>query len=329
MLLAGDVGATKTNLAVYSLKGRPGRPFQEKTFSSSDFSDLESLIDEFLSHVNVKIERAVLGVAGPVVEGQAKIVNLSWIIEKAKLERNLKLSSVRLLNDLEAIANAVPILEKSDQRTIHKGDPEENGTIAVIAPGTGLGEAFLVWDGPDYRAIPSEGGHADFAPADAMQTELLQYLREQFGHVSCERVCSGLGIPNIYTFLKAQKYAEEPAWLADKLAKTDDPTPVIVNAAQEDEKSCPLCVETIRLFVSILAAEAGNLALRVLATGGVYLGGGIPPRVLSFLLQPYFLEAFRDKGRLSDMMSRIPIHVILNPKAALFGAARVGFEMYK
>jgi glucokinase len=223
--------------------------------------------------VNVKIERAVLGVAGPVVEGQAKIVNLSWIIEKSKLERNLKLSSVRLLNDLEAIANAVPVLEKSDQRTIHKGDPEKNGTMAVIAPGTGLGEAFLLWEGSNYRAIPSEGGHADFAPADSRQTELLEYLREQFGHVSCERVCSGRGIPNIYAFLKEQKIAEEPEWLADKLAKADDPTPVIVNAAQEGEESCTLCVETVRLFVSILAAEAGNLALRVLATGGVYLGG--------------------------------------------------------
>jgi glucokinase len=157
----------------------------------------------------------------------------------------------------------------------------------------------------------------------------LQSLREQFGHVSCERVCSGRGIPNIYAFLKEQKIAEEPEWLANKLSNTDDPTPVIVNAAQEGEESCPLCVETVRLFVSILAAEAGNLALRVLATGGVYLGGGIPPHVLSFLLEPYFLKAFQDKGRLSDVMSRIPVHVILNPKAALLGAARVGFEMYK
>ena len=329
MLLAGDVGATKTNLAVFSLKEKPTRPVQEETFPSGEFSNLEALVGEFLSHVDVQIERAVFGVAGPVVEGQAKIVNLSWVIEKEKLEQKYGIASVRLLNDLEAIASAVPFLKINDLYTINKGNPEENGTIAVIAPGTGLGEAFLVWDGSVYRAFASEGGHADFAPADARQTELLRHLRERFGHVSCERVCSGLGIPNIYAFLKEQKYAEEPEWLADKLAKTDDPTPVIVNPAKDGEGSCRLCVETVQLFVSILGAEAGNLALRVLATGGVYLGGGIPPRILPFLLQPYFLEAFRDKGRLSDMMSRIPIHVILNPKAALLGAARVGFEMYK
>jgi len=198
----------------------------------------------------------------------------------------------------------------------------------VIAPGTGLGEAFLASNGERYRAHPSEGGHASFAPNDDLQIELLRYLQKRIGHVSCERVCSGLGLPNIYAFLKDSGYAEEPDWLAAKLASAADPTPVIVTTALDAERSCELCLATLRTFVSILGAEASNLALKVLATGGVYIGGGIPPRILPVLQEPYFMRAFLNKGRFTDIVERMPVHVILNPKAALLGAASYGLATW-
>jgi glucokinase len=265
-----------------------------------------------------------LGVAGPVVEGRASVTNLPWVLDEAQLTASLPFASVHLLNDLVSVAYAVPILEAEDIHTLNVGDAADGGAIAVVAPGTGLGEAFLTWDGDGYQAHPSEGGHADFAPADPLQVELLRYLMDRFGHVSNERACSGLGIPNIYAFLKDTGRAEEPAWLAEKLAEVEDPTPVIATTALDAARACPLCEMTLDLFLCILGAEAGNLALKVLATGGVYLGGGIPPRILPALVQGPFMEAFRAKGRFRDLMDEIPVHVILNAKAGLLGAAHYG-----
>jgi glucokinase len=234
---------------------------------------------------------------------------------------------VRLLNDLQAIGYGVPSLGADDLHTLNEGQPVQGGAVAIIAPGTGLGEAFLTWDGRRYESHPTEGGHADFAPTDNLQAGLLQYLLERYDHVSYERVCSGLGLPNIYAYLKDSGHAEEPAWLAEELAKVEDPTPVIVNTALSRDRSCELCKATLDTLVSILGAEAGNLALKVLATGGVYLGGGIPPRILPALQSGAFMEAFRAKGRFRELMSRLPVHVILNPKVGLLGAARAGFEL--
>jgi len=231
-----------------------------------------------------------------------------------------------LLNDLAAIAHAVPFLEPADLHTLNEGQPVPGGAIAVIAPGTGLGEAFLTWDGARYRPHASEGGHTDFAPNNPFEVELLRTLQDRFEHVGYERVCSGRGLPNIYAYLKDSGYAEEPAWLTEQLASTDDPTPVIVNAALDGERPCELCVATLNAFVSILGAEAGNLALKVLAGGGVYLGGGIPPRILPALEDEQFMKAFRHKGRMSDFLARVPMRVILNPKVALVGAACHGLE---
>ncbi len=267
----------------------------------------------------MKLERASFGVAGPVVAGRATITNLPWVMDEEQLQAALHLSSVCLLNDLSAIAHAVPFLELADLHTLNEGQPAPEGNIAVVAPGTGLGEAFLTWDGSRYRPHASEGGHADFAPTSPLETELLRYLQDRFEHVSYERVCSGRGLPNIYAFLKDNGYADEPTWLAEELAAADDPTPVIVNTALARE--CELCVATLDTFVSILGAEAGNLALKVLASGGVYLSGGIPPRILPALEQERFMEAFRSKGRMSDLLARFPVHVILNPRVALLGAA--------
>jgi len=327
MLLAGDIGGTKTNLAIFSPEDGPRAPLAEATFPSADYPSLEALVREFLSQVDLKVERASFGVAGPVMAGRATITNLPWVMEETQLQEALNLSSIRLLNDLAAIAHAVPFLKPADLHTVNVGQPDTSGAMAVIAPGTGLGEAFLTWDGMRYRAHASEGGHADFAPTNPFEVELLRYLQDCFEHVSYERVCSGRGLPNIYTYLKDSGYADEPAWLTEQLAAADDPTPVIVNTALDSERPCELCVATLNAFVSILGAEAGNLALKVLASGGVYLGGGIPLRILPALKDRRFLEAFRRKGRMSDLLARVPVHVILNPKVALLGAACYGLEL--
>jgi glucokinase len=264
-------------------------------------------------------------VAGPVVDGRATVTNLSWEMAQTQLAEALGFDAVYLLNDLESIANAVPLLQPEDLQTLNDREPASQGAIAVIAPGTGLGEAFLTWDGDRYQAHPSEGGHTDFAPANERQQDLLRFLHEIHGHVSLERVCSGMGISNIYAYLKASGYAKEPTWFADRLEETRDATPTIVNnALGGDEERCELCVATLATFVSILGAEAGNLALKTMATGGVYLGGGIPPRILPALAANAFMQPFCDKGRFREFMMRLPVHVILNPKAALLGAARYG-----
>jgi glucokinase len=294
----------------------------EGTFASRDYPCLEVLIHEFLSRVDLRADYAGFGVAGPVVDGKARITNLPWVVDEAKLAEEFGFVHVRLLNDLEAIATAVPQLGAGDFYTLNPGRAIPGGTIAVLAPGTGLGEAFLVWDGTRYRTYPSEGGHADFAPVDTQQTGLLLHLLKRFEHVSYEHVCSGMGLPHIYTYLKESGVAEEPGWLGEKLALVTDPVPLIVMAALGEERVCKLCKAALEMFISILGAAAGNTALKLLATGGIYLGGGIPPRILPELRKGLFMDAFRRKGRMSGLMEEIPVHVILNPKVALAGAAR-------
>lgn len=329
MLLAGDIGGTKTNLAIFSSESGPRAPLVDATLPSGHYPSLEAVVSDFLAQVDIKPERASFGVAGPVIAGKATITNLPWVMSETQLQTALDLlpGGVHLLNDLAAIAYAVPWLESDDLHTLNEGQVAPGGAIAVIAPGTGLGEGFLTWDGSRYRANASEGGHTDFAPTNSLEVDLLRYLLDRFGHVSYERVCSGRGLPNIYAFLKDSGYAQEPAWLAEQLAAVDDPNPVIVEAALTGARRCELCVATLETFVSILGTEAGNMALNVLATGGVYLGGGIPPRILPALEDGRFLEEFRAKGRMSDLMNRIPVHVILNRKVALLGAACYGLEL--
>jgi glucokinase len=327
MLLAADVGGTKTNLGIYSTEGKPREPIAEYTLLSGRYESLEELVSEFLSEVCIKVDHASFGVAGPVVGGRARITNLPWVIDEAHLRDTLNLRSVRLLNDLEAIAYGVPLLASEDLHVLNEGEPVQHGTLAVIAPGTGLGEAFLIWNGERYQAYPSEGGHADFAPNSTVEIELLRYLKNKLGHVSLERICSGQGFPRVYAFLKERGYAEEQDWVARQLSSTGDPTPVIINAALSQERRCELCHATLSIFVSVLGAEAGNLALKVVATGGVFIGGGISPRIISLLDNGAFMERFTDKGRFSEMLSRIPVHVILNQKVALIGAAFHGLEI--
>lgn len=327
MLLIGDVGATKTDLAVITLAAGPRAPLAEATFTSAQYSGLDAVVREFLSHVDACVERACFGVAGPVASGRAKLTNLGWAVDAKRLQKSFGFSSVSLLNDLEAIANGIPYLEADEVDTLNAGTPVRGGAIAVLAPGTGLGEAFLTWDGKRYRAHASEGSHVDFAPTDRFQMELLSSLWHQYDHVSVERICSGLGIPNIYRVLKAESAVYEPAWLAEQLAAANDPTPIIVNAALDASRPCELCRKTLDLFVAILGAEAGNLALKLLATGGVYLAGGIPLRILPVLKQGNFMEAFQRKGRYAELLARMPVHVVLYPKVALLGAAYHGLQM--
>ena len=326
-LLAGDVGGTKTNVAIYSREAGLHAPLLSATFPSAAYKGLAELVKEFLDRTEMPVKRACFGVAGPVVNGQARITNLPWVLDEAQLAVDLGFSSFTLLNDLVAIASGVPFLEPDELYTIHQGQAQPGGALAVVAPGTGLGEGYLTWDGTHYRAHASEGGHCDFAPTNALEVDLLRYLQAQLDRVSYERVCSGLGIPNIYAFLRDKGYAEEPAWLAKQLATAPDPNPVIAQAALEREQPCALCKKTLEIFVSILGAEAGNMALRVLATGGVYLGGGIPVHLRGVLDGNTFRAAFRNKGRLSHVLAQIPVYVILHPKIALLGAAAHGFGL--
>ncbi|HUU45485.1 MAG TPA: glucokinase [Acidobacteriota bacterium] len=324
-LLAGDAGGTKTSLAIYVSVDSLDAPLAEGTFPSASYDSLEALIAQFLAAHDIAVDRACLGVAGPVIDGTARITNLPWVIAENRLAESLGLSSVRLINDLAAVATAVPHYDDAHLHTLQAGRAMTGGTIAVVAPGTGIGEAYLTWDGQQYRAHASEGGHADFAPTDERQRELLGWLQERFGHVSVERVASGSGIPNIYEFLKDTGRADEPEWLARQLAAAADPTPVIVNTAVDRERTCDICRATLEIFIAALGAETSNLALKLLATGGVYLGGGIPPRILPALTDGRFLEAFNRKGRFVELLTRMPVHVILDFKAALLGAARHGF----
>ncbi len=326
--LIGDIGGTKTILALYSDACGPFKPLAEKSYPSARYASLADIICEFRAEFDQPVDRAVFGVAGPVFSGHAHITNLPWEIDSLALRQAFGWRAVGLLNDLEAVANAIPILRPEDLFTLNPGKPVPGGSLAVLAPGTGLGEAYMTWDGGEYRAHPCEGSHVSFGPVGSLQIGLLQYMNRQgYDHVSYERVCSGgLGIPNLYAYLKTTGLVE-PAWLAEQLACCEDATPVILTAAYNPDKPCPLADATLDLFVAILGAEAGNLALKILATGGIYLGGGIPPRILTHLQKPAFREALRSKGRFYAMLADMPVHVILNAKAGLAGAAAFGLKL--
>jgi glucokinase len=326
MLLAGDIGGTKTDLAVFSPEKGPRAPLAQARFHSADYAGLEPMAREFLAQVKLAVSHACFGVPGPVVGGRARLTNLPWQLEESALRQALNVPAARLLNDLEATANAVPHLVPGDLRTLSTGAPVSGGAIAVIAPGTGLGEAFLTWEATEYHAHASEGGHADFAPAGPAEIELLRFLQGRLGHVSWEHVCSGSGIPNLYDYLEQTGAIAASPDVAARLAAAEDRTPIILRAASDPQRPCPLCVATLQMFVSILGAEAGNLALKVLAVGGVYLAGGVPPRILPALADGRFRDAFQGKGRLAGLLARVPVHVIIGT-VALIGVAGYGLRL--
>lgn len=325
MFLAGDIGGTKTVLALFSEREGPHRPLVTKRYESGDYDSLDQLVADFVAENQAKPSVSSFGIAGPVRGRKVRVTNLPWDIDGDTLGKALGGIPVHLINDLEAIAFAIPMLEQEDLVTIREGQRDPVGPIAVIAPGTGLGEAFLIWNGQSYQPLPSEGGHTDFAPATELELELLAYLQPRIGHVSYERVCSGIGIPNLYKFLRDCGKYEEPAWLRVELAKVKDVTPIIVQAGLDE--SAEICVATLDLFIGILGSEAGNLVLQILATGGVYLGGGIPARIITKLMGGPFVDAFTRKGRFSELLSNVQVNVIVNPQAALLGAANHSYRL--
>jgi len=325
MLIAGDIGGTKTDLAIYSAESGPHSPLAQTEVHSADYASLQAMVREFLSQVKVSVDLASFDVAGPVINGHVKTTNLPWVLDESTLARDLNLKAAHLMNDLEAVARAVPALRAEDVITVNQGEPVVNGPIAIVAPGTGLGESFLTWDGSQYTAHGSEGGHSDFAPTDERQIRLLQYLLPRLGHVGVERVCSGIGVPNIYEFLRDSENIPERPEVAQLIASAKDHTKAIVDAAFDPQRPSELCLATVDLLASILASEAGNLALKVLATGGVYLAGGVALHLVTLLQRPQFVQTFTRKGRFKDLMERIPIHIITT-RAALVGAAAFGLQ---
>jgi glucokinase len=329
--LACDIGGTKTDIAVFSAERGSFSPIAERSYQSKKYPDLESILHDFLSkEKKLQIRFASFDVAGPVVNGRATTTNLPWVVDAKLLGQSLNLSSVYVLNDLVATTYFIPYLATNDVYSLNEVEPEKAGTIGVVAPGTGLGEAFAVWDGARYHPYASEGGHSDFAPNSEVEIELLETLRKNWEHVSWERVCSGPGIRNIFNYFHNDPiFADEKASMDRETAELDDPTPYIVNRALNRQGSCSTCLATLNTFVEVLGSEAGNLALKVMATGGIYLGGGIPPRILSALKGGPFMKAFRQKGRLSPVISSIPVRVILNSRCALLGAAQYGLDSWR
>lgn len=323
LVLAGDIGGTKTDLGLFFQgKRRPVAKVIE-TYPSREAPHLEAIIERFLDKHDGSIESACFGIAGPVIDGRSRTTNLPWEISEVKISKRFKWAQVSLINDLTATAHAVPLLSSREIFTLSQAKARQGQNLALVAPGTGLGKAILIfWDG-QYIPVASEGGHVDFSPNNEKEVELWRYLHQRFGHVSVERILSGPGLVNIYSWLKDSKSFSEPAWLARKM-KEIDPARAITEAALTDED--PMCLAALDVFVSILGAVAGNLALTAMTTGGVYLGGGIPPKILAKLQEPIFMRAFTNKGRFKQLLEGIPVRIILNDKAALLGAAHCAFE---
>jgi len=319
LILVGDIGGTSTRLAYFDTSDGKPVPVVEDRFSSRDAGSLDEIVACFSGSHGLKAERACFGIAGPVRQGKVRTPNLPWSVDAADLARDLGLGKVLLINDLEANAYGIDMLLPEDFAVLNPGRTDPAGTRAVVSAGTGLGEVLAYWDGSVHRPLPSEGGHADFAPRNELETELLLHLRTEHGRVSSERVISGPGLYNIYRFLRDANHLPETPAVA-KAMRQGDRSATIARAALAGE--CPLCDKALDLFVSLYGAEAGNVALRVLATGGIYLGGGIAPKIIERLKGPGFMQAFTAKGRLSPLLENVPVQVILNERTALLGAAR-------
>jgi glucokinase len=319
LILAGDIGGTKTNLALFSVEANKLRPVQQSTFPSKNYSGLVPVIREFIEIDKYRIDAATFGIAGPVVDGVVKTPNLPWLVERDAVQAVLTIKAVELINDLEATAYGIFTLDETEFVTLNDGIVFHSGTKALIAAGTGLGESILYYDGAHFRPLASEGGHADFAPTNELEIELLRYLIGRYEHVSYERVLSGPGLVNIYQFLRDSKKFEEPKWLTERFASGEDPGAVVTKTALA--KEAEISVQAMEIFVSVYGAEAGNLALRAKSVRGLYVGGGIAPKILPKLKDGTFMRAFGSKGRYTELLAEIPVQVILNEQTALRGAA--------
>lgn len=315
-VLAVDVGGTKTNLALYHYDGQELTILKEATSVTKQFSAAIHCLNDFLASHDLP-DRVCLGVAGPVEDGKVLLTNVGWEIDAREISSHLNNTPVYIINDLESTAYGLMGLKDSDLVVLNEGAPGSKGNIAVIAPGTGLGEAGMYWDGQYHHPFASEGGHSDFGPRSTTHIQLYNYLHHKLGgHVSWERVVSGMGIDNIYDFLKEKKEMEEPAWLAEEMQGKD--RPAIISAHAGD---CPICSETMALFFSFLAIESANLVLKYKATGGLFIGGGIIRKNMQNLHKKAFMKDFCNSGRLSPLLEEVPVTIILNDKTALLGAA--------
>jgi glucokinase len=319
MILAGDIGGTNTRLALFEPHGGTLDPSESAIFPSGDYPNLEAIVSTFRTVHPQPITHACFGIAGPVKHGRCEATNLPWVVDARVLATTLDLPTVGLINDLEANAQGIAVLKPTDFLTLNAGEPNADGNAALISAGTGLGEAGLYWDGREYRSIASEGGHGDFAPRTELEIDLLRYLMARFGRVSWERVLSGPGLYNIYKFLRDTGRGTEPDWLSTEIQHQNPPS-VIAQAALA--KKSTLCELTLDLFIAIYGAEAGNLALTMKATGGVFLGGGIAPKIIDRINDSTtFMDAFIAKGRMTSFLKAMPVRIILNDKTALLGAA--------
>jgi glucokinase len=324
MILAGDIGGTKTNLAYFTEANGVLTQQFARSYSSKQHASLSAIIRQFIQEspqmideASPKAGEAAFGIAGPVVNGRCEATNLPWVVDARSIASEFGVKTVGLLNDLEATAYGTLRLQEKDKLQLNVGVEQQHGAIGVIAAGTGLGEGGLVWNGASYQTLPSEGGHSDFAPRNELEMSLLRFLLTKYKRVSNERVVSGMGIVNIYQFFRTQVNYAEPQWLAHEMA--GDAAAAISNAALAGKDEA--CIKTMELFVSLYGAEAGNLALKLLSTSGMYIGGGIAPKILALLQQANFMDSFTNKGRLSGLVKNIPVYVVLNDKTALLGAA--------
>ncbi|WP_368030041.1 glucokinase [Arcobacter sp. s6] len=327
MILAGDIGGTKTNLALYKYENDALEIQSQHQFTSQKYESFSDVIQEFISAYNIQnIEAVCLGIAGPIINGVCKTTNLPWVIDTKELQKVCNTSKVRLLNDLEATAYGMLYLNEDEFVNINPNAKITQANKAVIAAGTGLGEAILFYDGQNYHPIGSEGGHCDFAPLDSLQDELLVWMRKRYpAHVSIERLVSGIGIYTIYEFLKERNYKEESEMMKE-ISKAEDKNAMVTQGALKNDS---LCLETMKVFVEIYAAEAGNLALKSLSLGGIYIGGGIAPKILPFLTDGNFLKAFASKGRFKETLMNMQIKISLNQNTALLGAVHFAIDKVK
>ena len=319
MILAGDIGGTNARLGFFELVGDRIMPAVTKTYPSKEYDSLDDIVDQFKREHRITFTKACFAIAGPVREGRVATTNLAWLVDAERLAKSLGLKKVGMLNDLEAIGYGLTDLSGNDFATLNEGTGVSSGNIAIIAAGTGLGQATCYWDGTEHHPFACEGGHTDFAPRNQLEFELLSYLLTKFDRVSYERVLSGSGLFEIYKFHHHIHRGQEPPELTEVLYQQAHPAPV-VRAALENRSE--VCSNALDLFVSIYGAETGNLALKVMASGGIVLGGGIAPRIIQKLKEPIFMTALTAKGRMRRLLEAMPVQVILNDKTGLLGAAR-------
>jgi glucokinase len=320
MILAGEIGATRTRLAAFETEGNQLQCAVEKTYLSQQHDGLPGILAHFIKTEGIPVHSACFGVAGPVRAGRSKISNLPWVIDAREIAKQLRLNSVGLLNDMEAYAYGIDGLESKDFITLSEGAEGAEGNRAVISAKTGLGMAGLYWDGFRHHPFACEGGHADFAPRNDLQMELLSYLQKKYGRISCERILSGPGIKNIYDFLRDAHKAEEPEWLRTQMSTAPDPPALISQMALESKSA--ICDQTLSIFVSVFGAETGNCALNFMSTGGIFIGGSIAAKIIRKMNDPVFLESFLDKGRMGTILKDMPVKIVANDDSGMIGAAR-------